>query len=61
MTTTYSFTCSITGESQDIVVCEACAVGMPPVDGERVQAHPADDDVDCEMCPGLILGPEYRP
>ena len=36
--------------SQTIVLCDEHASIMPAVDGDRVQAEPADDNCDCEPC-----------
>lgn len=38
------------GESQQVMVCAEHARAMPPVDGDRVTAQPADDDCSCELC-----------
>ena len=37
-------------DSQTIVLCDEHASIMPAVDGDRVQAEPADDNCDCEPC-----------
>jgi len=49
--TLYTFTCSRTGETEDVVVCDSHALQMPAANGEDVRAYPADDECDCEFCP----------
>ncbi len=46
----YIMTCARTGESEDLVVCNLCALHMPAVDGLDVSAYPADTDLLCELC-----------
>ncbi len=38
--------------TQDVVVCEDHARGMPAVDGTSVTARPCDHDIECEFCDG---------
>lgn len=47
--TLYTLRCRITGESQDVAVCDEHARQMPPVDGETVSAI-ADEECECEFC-----------
>jgi len=32
-----------------VCVCPNCAKEMPPVDGDRVSAYPAEDGIDCDF------------
>lgn len=52
--TLYTFTCSRTGETEDVVVCDSHALQMPAVNGQDVRAYPADTDCDCEFCPSNL-------
>ena len=48
----YTLYCRLTGEGQDVSVCDEHAEGMPLVDeSEGVRAEPCDDDIACEFCP----------
>lgn len=48
--TEFTFTCKLTGEDQQVCVCEEHAEEMPAVDGENVTTQTVDDEADCEFC-----------
>ena len=50
MKTLFILTCKRTGETQDVICCENHGQQMPVIDGEWLQAYPADSDIDCEFC-----------
>jgi len=48
----YTLRCSLTGESQEVIVCEQHASNMPLIDGDLVTAvAAADEELICEFCP----------
>lgn len=49
--TMFTIQCSLTGESDTYVVCQAHAREMPLIDRDRVRAQDADDDCSCDFCP----------
>jgi hypothetical protein len=42
--------------AMSFVSCDKHAKKLPPVDGDKVTAKPADDDVLCEFCAHLMVG-----
>jgi len=62
----YTFVCSMTGEDQQVLVCEKCAESMPPVDGDRVLARNCDGpeydltEDDCDFAATTHLGIKRR-
>ncbi len=47
--TLYIIKCRVTGESDEVVVCQECSKKMPLV-GNNVSSELADDDIECEFC-----------
>ena len=49
--TVFILRCKVTGESQEVVVCQKHALEMPVVNGENVTTrHDADDSCPCDFC-----------
>lgn len=48
--TIYVFSCRLTGETQEIPVCDQHKKAMPEVNDFTISAYEADDDIQCDFC-----------